>query len=261
MLVFSSHHPRAATALGSPGATAPGVFVYSMRICFVVDGFNLYHSVKAAEKHLKTGPLRWLNLHALCQTILQSSFGPGNTLTGVHYFSALATHLEKRKPDVVRRHRTFIAALESTGVEVTLAKFKSKEHVKSLHELQIQVQPLRRWFSLPTKRVRLRYRTHEEKETDVAIACKLLELLCRGTCDGVVLVTGDTDVAPSIRTAQALYPHADVSVAFPFLRYNTELEKLTKRTFKISAQLYAGHQFPLTITGKKGRVISKPAPW
>jgi hypothetical protein len=63
--------------------------------------------------------------------------------------------------------------------------------------------------------VRLSYRTHEEKETDVAIACKLLELLCQGRCDTAVLMTGDTDIAPAIRTAKLLYPTADIAVAFP----------------------------------------------
>jgi hypothetical protein len=73
--------------------------------------------------------------------------------------------------------------------------------------------------------VRLSYRTHEEKETDVAIACKLLELLCQGRCDTAVLMTGDTDIAPAIRTAKLLYPTADIAVAFPFKRHNRDLER------------------------------------
>src|SRR5216683_3165229 len=140
-----------------------------MRVRFLVDGFNLYHSILAAERHLKSGPLRWLNIRGLCTTIVHSAFGPGYTLEGVHYFSALAKHLEQSKPDVVQRHRTLIAALESTGVEVTLANFKRKDRLKNLDEVRLQVSPFKRWFTIPTRRVRLAYRTHEEKETDVAI--------------------------------------------------------------------------------------------
>lgn len=232
-----------------------------MRVRFLVDGFNLYHSVKGAEKHLGAGPLRWLDLHALCQTLLQSTFGPGHTLEGVHYFSALAKHLEAKKPDVVRRHRTFISALESTGVEVTLANFKRKDRIKNLNEMRVQVRPVRRWFTLPFSSVRLSYRTHEEKETDVAIACKLLEVLCKGTCDSVILMTGDTDIAPAIRTAKLLYRHADIGVAFPFHRHNRDLEKLVSRHSKVSAQLYQSHQFRAAITTKKGKVINKPSSW
>lgn len=232
-----------------------------MRICFLVDGFNLYHSIRKAEDHLRTGPLRWLHIRALCETIVRSTYGPGCTLAGVHYFSALASHLEYRKPDVVRRHRTFIAALRSTGVEVSLASFKRKDRLKTLAEMRVQVLPFRRWLTIPTRRIRLWYRTHEEKETDVAIACKLLELLCKGACDGAMLVSGDTDVAPAIRTAQLLYPAADIGVAFPFHRHNRELEKLVSRHLKISAELYRSHQFPPALRASNGRLVEKPTSW
>jgi hypothetical protein len=109
--------------------------------------------------------------------------------------------------------------------------------------------------------VRLSYRTHEEKETDVAIACKLLELLCQGRCDTAVLMTGDTDIAPAIRTAKLLYPTADIAVAFPFKRHNRDLERLVKRHVKISAQLYQRHQFAPSFTTSRGKVLTKPATW
>jgi hypothetical protein len=231
-----------------------------MRVRFLVDGFNLYHSVKAAEKHLGAGPLRWLNVHALCQTIIQSSLGPGYTLDGIHYFSALAKHLERRKPDVVERHKTFIAALKSTGVDVTLANFKRKERPFSLADMRLQVKPFRQWFRVPTKWIRLSAITHEEKETDVAIACKLLELLCQSKCEVAILLTGDTDIAPAIRTAKTLYPTAKVGVAFPFKRHNRDLEKLVTLHIRISAELYQKHQFPDPVTvGTK--YIQKPASW
>ena len=103
--------------------------------------------------------------------------------------------------------------------------------------------------------------THEEKETDVAIACKLLELLATGGCDGAVLVSGDTDIAPAIRTARALYPASQVVVAFPFHRHNRELERQATRSIKISAALYQGHQFPVEVRSSGGRVLRKPASW
>lgn len=232
-----------------------------MRISFLVDGFNLYHSVKAAERHLGSGPLRWLDIHRLCETLVRSAFGPGNTLESVHYFSALAKHLENKKPDVVRRHRTFIQALEGTGVEVTLANFKKKERVNALSEMRVQVQPIRRWWRIPTRKIRLSYRTHEEKETDVAIACKLLELLCQNRCDAVMVMSGDTDIAPALRTAKKLYPSALVGVAFPFHRHNQDLERVAARSVKLSAHLYQTHQFAPTVITRSGKSVNKPLSW
>jgi hypothetical protein len=77
--------------------------------------------------------------------------------------------------------------------------------------------------------VRLSYRTHEEKETDVAIAL--------------------------------LYPTADIAVAFPFKRHNRDLERLVTRHVKISAQLYERHQFPASFTTACGKLLTKPATW
>jgi|GEM_PF-3926560 len=98
-----------------------------MRVRFLVDGLNLYHSVRSAERHLPGRALRWLDIRAMCQTLVNSSLGPGNTLQ--------------------------------------------------------------------VRAVRLSFPTYEEKETDVAIACKLLQLLAEGQGDGAhqfpsVMVTG-----------------------------------------------------------------------
>ncbi|MDO8500789.1 MAG: NYN domain-containing protein [Gemmatimonadaceae bacterium] len=232
-----------------------------MRIRFLVDGFNLYHSVKAAERHLGAGPLRWLDIHAMCTTIVRSSFGPGYAMDGIHYFSALARHLESKKPDVVRRHLALIAALEARGVDISLADFKRKQHIKNLSEMRMQIAPFKRWLRIPARTVRLSYQTHEEKETDVAIACKLMELLALSRCDGVALVTGDTDLAPAIRTARRLYPGAEIAVVFPFHRHNRELERLATRHVKIGARQYQSHQFPASFRSASGVTITKPAEW
>ncbi len=231
-----------------------------MRVSFLVDGFNLYHSIKAAERRLGGSPLRWLDLRALCETLLRSGLGPTASLESVHYFSALARHLEGSKPDVVRRHRTYVAALESSGVEVTLAKFKRKDRLHRLADCRVQVPPFRRWWRLPVSFVRLKYRTHEEKETDVAIACTLLQLLCQARCDAAVLLSGDTDLAPAIRTAKILYPAAPIIVAFPFDRHNHDLGRLVTRTIKINAPLYRQHQFPPTVVGPSQTIV-RPSTW
>jgi hypothetical protein len=126
------------------------------RTAFLIDGFNLYHSVKEASTalHLGGAGTRWLNFHSLCASYLHL-IGRGASLEGVYYFSALARHLEAAKPDVTLRHRNYIECLKDTGVTVELGRFKEK-HVHCTH----------------CKKDVLR---HEEKETDVAICVKLLE--------------------------------------------------------------------------------------
>jgi len=231
-----------------------------LRVGFLIDGFNMYHSVKAAERKLGSGPLRWLDLHGLCFTLLRSGFGPGATLAEVHYFSALASHLENRKPDVVRRHRTYKSALEATGVVTSFAEFKRKDRQICLDQCRTRLGRLRRRWRIPAPWIRLEFRTHEEKETDVAIACRLLELLHLGAADTVVIVSGDTDLAPAIRTARRLFPAAEIALAFPFERYNVALLGLVTRSFRLSGEMYRRHQLP-TMIHTAGGVIRKPTVW
>lgn len=214
-----------------------------MRTAFVVDGFNLYHSLVAASKSLNQPEERgtkWLDLWGLCSSYL-ANLGGGSTTSGVYYFSALATHLEHSKPGVVARHKSYISALKASGVEVAMGSFKKKP-TKCRH---------------CGKNMKLR----EEKETDVAIGVHLLELLHTRQADQVVLVTGDTDVAPAIRAAKRLFPQNRVCFAFPFNRKNDALTVLIDRPcIQITREAYVRHQFPDPLTIGQ-RSFKKPASW
>lgn len=231
-----------------------------MRVAFLIDGFNLYHSIRDAEKAHPGPPQRWLDLRAFCQEYIRH-FGPAATLSGIHYFSAYARHLEAHKVDVVRRHETYVDALRSTGVDVVLSSFKSSEKYIPLKFCSFRVWPLRRRFRLPIPRATVIVRRTEEKETDVAIASKLFELLHLGAADAVLLVSGDTDLIPAIRTARRLFPAAQVCVVFPFKRHNAELKAAVRRSFKARREQYARHQLPHRIVLPNGHVIEKPSSW
>lgn len=212
------------------------------RTTFIVDGFNLYHSVCDAGRHLGRSGVgtKWLNLRGLCASYL-SLIGGDAQLERIYYFSALATHLESVKPDVTTRHRLYLECLEDTGVTVELSRFKMKD--------------------ITCRSCRAVFPRAEEKETDVALACKLLDVLFRDECDTAVLVTGDTDIAPAVRTASALFPLKRVCFAFPFNRKNKELAKLASTSFSMSKEAYAKHQFSDPFVLSSGRAIRKPAKW
>jgi uncharacterized LabA/DUF88 family protein len=50
----------------------------------------------------------------------------------------------------------------------------------------------------------------------------------------VVLVTGDTDIAPAVRTVQHLCSEKKICVLFPYLPKNKELAALAYQHFKVS---------------------------
>jgi len=208
------------------------------RVCFLVDGFNVYHSIVEA---IRAAPapspsMKWLDFLAFCRSFL-SSIGKDAVLEKVFYFSASADF----RPDKAARHAVLVSALRSTGVEVQLGRFKEKDV----------------WC--PS--CQTHFKRHEEKETDVAVAVKLLELLAVNACDTIVLVTGDTDLAPAIRTAKVLYPEKRIGVVFPFARHNAELKALAHGTIRVKAKRYVANQLPNPVKTADGQVIWKPASW
>jgi len=210
------------------------------RVTFLVDGFNLYHSVRQAETARKSPPLRWLDVRGLLGYYLYT-FGHAASLEEVHFFTALPTHRQGYDAGAVQRHKKHLKALEASGVHLHVAGFKRKD--------------------LTCPHCRTRIERHEEKETDVALGVKAIELLHLGACDTLVIVSGDTDFAPAMRTAKRLFPAAQICVAFPHARFNAELQQIADLSFRIRAARYAEHQLPDPVELPDGRRIPRPPGW
>jgi uncharacterized LabA/DUF88 family protein len=209
------------------------------RVIFLIDGFNLYHSIVELKRH--TGySTKWLDIDSLCRSYLHL-FGKGSSLGKIYYFSAIPYYLIDAHPDKVRRHKDYVACLEERGVCVELGRFKQKDV-----------------YCDKCKSMVLK---HEEKETDVAIAIKLLEIFFTDACDIAVIVSGDTDLSPAIRRCKALFKDKKVVFAFPYARKNKELTALTPDSFSINRTQYIKHQFPNPVMFKDGRSIKKPDSW
>jgi uncharacterized LabA/DUF88 family protein len=215
------------------------------QVTFLVDGFNLYHSVRQAEKVLRSST-KWLDIKGLCSSYLylvSGAVGDKAELKSVYYFSSLAKHRERDDPDVTARHQEFIKCLKNTGIFVELSRFKPKE------------------IRCPFPKCGKRFVKHEEKETDVAVASKLLEVFYTNECDTAVLVTGDTDLAPAVKTANRLFPEKQILFAFPYGRKNRELSQLARESFAIGKNQYVRHQFPNPYQLSNGTLVKKPPSW
>ena len=103
----------------------------------------------------------------------------------------------------------------------------------------------------------------EEKETDVAIAVKMLELAQSGRTDCLVLMSGDTDLCPGVDGVRRMSPSVGLRVAFPYHRYNKDLDRRADGRFRISPRLMAAnqfpeHQFPDSVRLSDGQVLRRP---
>ena len=214
---------------------------------FVVDGFNLYHSLRAAEAALRASPraggatgTRWLDLRGLCEDKLKS-FEGRFALGSIHYYTALANHLQTTDPGTRNRQLAHLRCLGATGVICEMSRFKRKD--------------------IRCRACGAITRRFEEKETDVAVAMKLTELLHTRTCDNAFLLSGDSDLVPAIRAARRLFPRAGLHVALPYGRASRELQSTAAQAVLLTKDDYLRHQLPDPFELPNGKRVAKPPKW
>jgi len=211
------------------------------RTIFVVDGFNLYHSLVDAGRDANKATTKWLDLRKLCNTYLSGVgeiVGERVSLERVYYYSAPPTHQSREK---ISRHKYYMKCLRGTGVNVELSRFKAKE--------------------IFCTNCKSKFIGHEEKETDVALATRLFEVCQTNEADTVILMTGDTDLAPAVRTCKRLFPMKHIFFIFPYKRTNNELKALAPESFSIRLNTYLKHQFPDPLVLDNGQKLPKPDGW
>lgn len=205
-----------------------------MQVAFLIDGFNLYHSIRDVISDRHGGAnLKWLDIRGLCSAILRDPAQLPRTawVSDIQYFTALAKHMEARSPRIVQRHRAFIDAQQALGVTVHLGAFKRTA------------------------------KGFEEKETDVAIGVALLEIFHNSDADCVFIMSGDTDIMPALRAARRMYSGCRIGFAFPYKRQNNSLRDAADMHVRIRAHRYAKHILPNPVVATDGREIHCPSEW
>lgn len=101
---------------------------------------------------------------------------------------------------------------------------------------------------------RILVRVMEEKQTDVNIGLHMYRDVVKGDVEQIVLVSGDSDLAPAI-----VFPALSKN---PNARRSGQLEKLSTWTRRhlTDAQLKAA-QLPISVVNRKGKAIKKPTEW
>lgn len=209
------------------------------KVIVLVDGFNLYHSIVDLEVR-ETIKVKWLDINSLCNSYLYL-LGEDSVIEDIFFFTAFPYHRISINPDIINRHKKYLRCLKDTGLQIIYGRFKSKKS-----------------FCPKCRKITTK---HEEKETDVAISIKLFELLHNNEGDIFLLITGDTDISPAIKTRMSLFPLKTILFAFPYRRKNNELANLAPGSFTINSTQYSNHLFNDPYTLSNGIEISKPDTW
>lgn len=200
------------------------------RVVFFIDGLNLYHSLPICDG---VRQYRWLDLRCLAECF----YNPLR-IEQIIYFTAYPDWSPLKK----KRHQTFIQAQRNHGVVVEIGKFyKIKKQCRAV--------------------CKQTYWTHEEKQTDVNIAIKLLELAVRNKYDTAVLVTGDSDMVPGVKAVKRLYPDKQVHVLIPPNSRAKALKQACHAHHTIKKRHLAKSQLPNPVRLSNGKDLTCPSTW
>jgi uncharacterized LabA/DUF88 family protein len=206
------------------------------KICFFVDGFNLYHALNYFADGADQDRYRrykWLDLFKLASLFV----GRLDTLEQVSLFTAFATW----DPGKVARHKLFLRANENSGVKVVLGEFKKKQR--------------------RCGKCKQQYEGFEEKQTDVNIAVQLFQSAYLDKYDRAVVLSGDTDLIPAIKAVRVSFPAKKIGVMLPVGRSSVDLIKQTDFRYKMREDHLISCRFPDQIMLPDRSVIDCPPSW
>lgn len=155
-------------------------------ICFI-DGFNLYH---ALDDHQEWCQYKWLNLRTLASHFVTGA----DSIEDVYFFTAVTQWSSEK----TQRHQNYIKALESKGVKVVLGRFTERD---------IKCRLCGKTF----KKI-------EEKQTDVNIAIKMLELAHANAYDTALLISADSDLSAAVQGVRSVFAEKQIKMIIPIGR-------------------------------------------
>lgn len=199
------------------------------RVIAYIDGFNLYFGIKEAG----FANCKWLDLKRLVGNLLTAT----QELVEVKYFTSRVSNA----PDKQKRQTNYIEAVESSGVTIYYGHYQSN--------------------TITCKNCQAIWVNYNEKMTDVNIATQIMVDAYADKYDMAMLISGDSDLVPPIRSVHEHFTHKRVFVAFPPRRQNNSVSAVAKGSFTIGRKKLVDAQFPTKVQKKDGFEISKPLDW
>lgn len=202
-----------------------------LRVGCYIDGFNLYHAIDDLSAGAKQSldHYKWLNLDALTRVFTDPT---EHSVGYVKYFTAFQYWRPKR----VERHKTYIKALESAGVQAIMGQFKEKQKFCEL--------------------CRGTFQGHEEKESDVNIATHMVADAHEDKFDAAYLISRDSDLAGPLRHVRERFPEKRIRVIAPeWRRHSKELLGIATHNSIIRRGHIEACLFPIEVKASDGAVI------
>lgn len=201
---------------------------------FYIDGFNVYHGMKEANKFTKFGDYRWLDYQKLAENTIK----PYQELTWVKYFTARIKGNEKKQ-----KHQNDY--LDALGMLPKIKIYYGNYQIKKSFD----------------KGLGLHYTYPVEKKTDVNIATQLLVDAFQNNFECAYIVSADSDLLPAIEAIRVHLPHLMLIACFPPRRSSIDLKAACQGVKYLMEKAFKNSLLPNSIKKTDGYVIQKPPNW
>ncbi len=199
------------------------------RVNVYIDGFNFYFGLrgKGWKKYY------WLDVHKFCFQFLK----PHQQLENIYYCTAVQHN--KGKKD--RQDLFFTANKQNPKFHLIFGKFLQKEVSYGGNK----------------------YKTFEEKQTDVNIAVEMIRGVILNKCDASILISADSDLTPPINLIRELDPNHKIYVFFPPKRYSNDLANKADGVIQLERyeQRFKSSLLSDTVKLANGYIIERPIDW
>jgi uncharacterized LabA/DUF88 family protein len=194
------------------------------KITIYIDGFNLYYGVRSLGQFYK-----WLDILALTKSFVKEK----NSILTVKYFTAKLNGSNES----IHRQAIYLDAIvkHSPSVKIIYGYFIKSKKCKNCDT-----------------------KNNEEKQTDVNIACEIMQDVYEDNFDIAYLVSGDSDLVTPVKKALAL--DKIMIIAFPPNRKSKHLIKVANNDFNIDENLLKKCQLPDAIPTKRS-FLQRPEKW
>jgi len=212
------------------------------RVIAYIDGFNLYHGMRAARWR----SLYWLDMTALARNLLK----PGQTLAATKYFTARISGPKPADSPAKRRR-------------LTEKRRRQTDYLDALATLP-DIQTFEGHYLAKPRSCRAcgaKWTTHEEKMTDVSIATELLIDAFRDAFDTALIVSADSDLTPPVEAVHEHFDGKRIVAAFPPRRSSVQLKRAVTAAFTIGRAKFSKSQLPERVTLPSGHTVTRPKRW
>lgn len=230
-----------------------------MQTTFFIDGYNVFYGLLAGT------PYKWLDLLSLLRSINHEQ-DPRSQVSEIHYFtSPVQPTLASRGLQSKQAQDTYVRALKACGIKIHWGRHRL-DHRKAPRFVSRKVRA--------SRQDQVDIWNLEEKETDVRIAIEMYRLAAKqgrvgvseGRAQQIVLVSGDTDLAPALEAIREDFPHLRIGVIVPHRKHGERTPPGSLQNNAhwmrryISDEELREHQFPDRVATRK-KPADKPSYW